>query len=108
MYFSTILVFLDIKDFAQDCVFQLQHISTHAKSYLIKKKSLSKVPENFHRSGWFGLLTARSDISEGIFVVYLKAFRATGSSSATGQKDKRSTTMNSFHFPFLTGSRPVH
>ena len=61
------------------------------------------------RSGWFGLLTARNDISEvGIFVVYLKAFRATGSSSATGQKDKRSTTMNSFHFPFLTGSRPVH
>ena len=24
------------------------------------------------------------------------------------KKDKRSTTMNSFHFPFLTGSRPVH
>ena len=33
MYFSTILVFLDIKDFAQDCVFQL-----HAKSYLMKQK----------------------------------------------------------------------
>ena len=35
-------------------------------------------------SGWFGLLTARRDISEvGIFVIYLKTFRATGSSSAT-------------------------
>ena len=41
MYFSTILVFLDIKDFAQDCVFQL-----HAKSYLMKK-SLSTIPFNF-------------------------------------------------------------
>ena len=35
-------------------------------------------------------MTARSGISEvGIFVVYLKAFRATGSSSATGQKRQK-------------------